>query len=132
MHIEHLNNPIELAVAGMRAHNRSVNTVYRNITNASVTDVGNGKPYRRQEPVFEMDENGMVRVEEFKSDMSNFIRVYQPSHPNADANGYVQMPNVNVATEMISLNEATRSYEANVAILKRYQQVSETALELLR
>jgi flagellar basal-body rod protein FlgC len=58
--------------------------------------------------------------------------VLDPGNPMADENGYVAMPNVSLPVEMINMNIATKMYQANVAILKRYQQMLETTLELLR
>jgi flagellar basal-body rod protein FlgC len=65
-------------------------------------------------------------------DTSDYYRIFDPGNPNADDQGYVAMPNVNVATEMMNLTVAARTYQANAAILKRYQQMVENALELLR
>jgi flagellar basal-body rod protein FlgC len=64
--------------------------------------------------------------------MSDFHRIFDPGNPNADEKGYVLMPNVNVPIEMMNLTVATRAYQANAAILKRYQQMVETTLELLK
>jgi flagellar basal-body rod protein FlgC len=64
--------------------------------------------------------------------MSDFQKILNPGHPNADENGYVSMPNVHLPVEMINLNVAARTYQANAAILKRYQQMVETTLELLK
>jgi flagellar basal-body rod protein FlgC len=64
--------------------------------------------------------------------MSDFQKILDPGNPGADEQGYVTMPNVNMPTEMINLNIATRVYQANAAVLKRYQQMVETTLELLR
>jgi flagellar basal-body rod protein FlgC len=71
-------------------------------------------------------------VEKIAQDNSPFPELFDPTHPDADSNGYVRMPNVNLPTEMINLTIATRAYQANAAILKRYQQIVDTALELLR
>ena len=75
---------------------------------------------------------GGVEVEELVEDEGNFLEFYDPGHPEADAAGYVLMPNVNLPREMINLTLATKAYQANAAILKRYQQTVETTLELLR
>jgi len=71
-------------------------------------------------------------MEEFAEDMSDFQSILKPGHPQADENGYVSMPNVDLPVEMINLNLATRAYRANAAILKRYQRMVDTTLELLR
>ena len=64
--------------------------------------------------------------------MSDFLQIYDPSNPKADKNGYVAMPNVDLPREMINLNIATRVYQVNVAVLKRYQRMVDNTLELLR
>jgi flagellar basal-body rod protein FlgC len=80
----------------------------------------------------EGDGIGGVSIDEIVPDMSDFQKVLDPGNPNADAQGYVMMPNVNLPIEMINLTIATRSYQANAAVLKRYQRMVETTLELLR
>ena len=65
-------------------------------------------------------------------DQSDFQQIFSPGHPNANEEGYVNMPNVEVHQEMINLNIATRAYQANAALLKRYQSAVDAALELLR
>ncbi len=64
--------------------------------------------------------------------MSDFPKKLDPGHPEADEHGYVTMPNVNLPIEMMNLTIAMRAYQANAAILKRYQTMVETTLELLR
>jgi flagellar basal-body rod protein FlgC len=64
--------------------------------------------------------------------MGDFQRIFDPGNPKADKQGYVMMPNVHLPIEMMNLTVAARAYEANAAILKRYQQMVETTLELLR
>ncbi len=73
-----------------------------------------------------------VSLSKIVEDMGDFNRVFDPGSPQADEQGYVSMPNVNLPIEMINLNMATRAYQANAAILKRYQRMMETTLELLR
>jgi flagellar basal-body rod protein FlgC len=126
--------PIDIAISGLRAQERNINVISSNVANAQTTDTGNGQPYRRQEAVFKLDGDGIggVKLDELSSDMSDFQQILKPGHPNADAQGYVSMPNVNVPIEMMSLNVAARAYEANTAVLKRYQTMVETTLELLR
>ncbi|MEA3368156.1 MAG: flagellar basal body rod C-terminal domain-containing protein, partial [Planctomycetota bacterium] len=63
---------------------------------------------------------------------SNFRQVLMPGHPDADKDGFVQMPNVDLPVEMMNLTIASRAYQANVAVLKRYQDMVETTVELLR
>ena len=108
----------------------SPNTSY----NAQTTNAGKGEPYRRLEAKFkaEKDDVAGVELERIAKDMSEFVRVLEPGNPDADVNGYVTMPNVSLPIEMMNLTIATRAYQANAAVLKRYQQMVDTTLELLR
>ncbi len=126
--------PIDIAISGMRAQNKSISAIFSNVANSRTTDNGKGEPYRRLEAIFKaMDgELGGVMVEELEEDMSAFKKLYQPGHPAADGQGFVQMPNINLPSEMVNLTIATKAYQANAAILRRYQQIVENALELLR
>ncbi len=125
--------PIEIAVSGMRASNRQMEVVGSNIANIQTTDAGNGQPYRRLIPEFKTGKDGgTVEVDGVIKDMSDFQRVLNPGHPAADEDGYVAMPNVDWPTEMVNLNVASRTYQANAAVLKRYQRMVDSSLELLR
>ncbi len=126
--------PIDIAVSGLRAGSKRMEVISSNVANARSTDNGNGEPYRRLEAVFKTDGDGLggVILDEVAADMSDFQMVLKPGHPDADEQGYVTMPNVQLPVEMIDLNRATRAYQANVAVLKRYQQMVESTLELLR
>jgi flagellar basal-body rod protein FlgC len=134
MEVNNTFGPVDIATSGLRAHRQQIEVISSNVANARTTDVGNGKPYRRLEATFEAEDDGIsgVNLDEIFPDMSDFHRIYDPGNPNADENGYVAMPNVNVPIEMMNLNIATRAYQANAAILKRYQQMVETTLELLK
>ena len=105
-----------------------------NVANVQSTDDGNGQPYRRLEAILKTDSDGLggVSLGEIMTDMSDFLRILKPGHPDADEQGYVTMPNVKLPIEMMNLNIAARAYQANTAILRRYQQMVETTLELLK
>jgi flagellar basal-body rod protein FlgC len=134
MEINNTFGPIDISISGMRAQEKNIGIISSNVANAQTTDNGKGEPYRRLEAVFKTAEEGLsgVNLEEIAADMSDFQRVLKPGHPYADEQGYVMMPNVNVPIEMINLNIATRVYQANAAVLKRYQRMVETTLELLK
>jgi flagellar basal-body rod protein FlgC len=134
MKIDNQFDPIDIAMSGIKAQAQSIKVISSNVANAQTADNGNGQPYRRLETLFERndDDLGPVSFDEVTADMSQFPKVLKPGHPMADADGYVNMPNVSMPTEMMNLNQAARSYQANVAILKRYQRVVETSLELLK
>jgi flagellar basal-body rod protein FlgC len=134
MEIDRTFGPIDIAVSGMRAQGRHIEVISSNIANARTTDAGNGQPYRRLEAVLKTQDEGIsgVILDEIMEDMSEFQKLFDPGNPRADEHGYVVMPNVNLPIEMMNLTIATRTYQANAAVLKRYQQMVETALELLR
>ncbi len=126
--------PIDIALSGMRAQNKSIGVISSNVANAQSTDDGDGSAYRRLEAIFRAadDEIGGVILDEIAADMSELPRILKPGHPDADKQGYVAMPNVDLPVEMVNLTMAARAYQANVAVMKRYQRMVESTLELLR
>jgi flagellar basal-body rod protein FlgC len=127
-------SPIDIAISGLRAQSKNMEVISSNVANAQSTDNGNGQPYRRLEAVLKANNDGIggVSLEEIVGDKSEFPKIFKPGNPNADGQGYVSMPNVQVPVEMMNLTVASRAYQANTAILKRYQEMVETTLELLR
>lgn len=126
---------VDIAVSGLRAESLRMNIIARNIANANTSRTESGQPYRRQQVVLGTEQEAMagVSVEEVAMDMLNpFKRVYQPGHPDADKDGYVLMPNVDLPVEMMHMMAASRAYQANAAVLKRYQEMVNVTLELLR
>ena len=133
MNIDNFFGPIDIAISGLKAQGKQMEVISSNVANARTSDAGKGEPYRRLEATFKSDGDlGGVELDRIVQDMSDFLRVYDPGNPQADGDGYVAMPNINLPTEMINLNIATRVYQANVAVLKRYQRMVENTLELLR
>jgi flagellar basal-body rod protein FlgC len=134
MRIENNIGPIDIAVSGLRAQNKMMETISSNIANARTTDAGKGEPYRRLEAIFKTQKDNIsgVEVQRISKDMSEFAEVLDPGNPKADKNGYVKMPNVSIPVEMMNLSMATRTYQANAAVLRRYQQMVDVTLELLR
>ncbi len=125
---------IDIALSGMKAQTKQMETIASNVANARTTDAGDGQPYRRLEAIFKSSGEGMsgVEIEEVAQDTSEFEMIYEPGHPKANSQGYVTMPNVKLPVEMMNMTLASRTYQANTAILKRYQEIVNTALELLR
>lgn len=123
---------IDIAMSGLKAYNKQMKAISSNIANIRTTDAGNGEPYRRIEAMFKADGSGGVEISDLIEDKSDFQSILNPGHPNADADGFVLMPNVNMTTELINLNMASRAYQANAAIMKRYQKMVETSLGLLK
>ena len=133
MEVHNSLGPIDIAISGMEAQNKRIEIISSNVANAQTNEAGNGEPYRRLEAAFKSNgEIGGVELDEIFADNSEFLKVSDPGNPLADENGYISMPNVNLPVEMMNLNMATRAYQANIATLKRYQQMMETTLELLK
>jgi len=115
-----------------------MDAIANNIANAESTRTSEGGPYRRQTVTFRaVYENslgnpapGGVRVESVTTDPSDFRLVHDPSHPDADANGYVKMPNVNIVEEMVDMISATRAYEANITAMNATKSMINAALDM--
>jgi flagellar basal-body rod protein FlgC len=136
---------MDISASGLRAQRLRMDVIAENIANAEATRTPEGGPYRRQEVVLEASGGtwrktraGLaspargVQVAEIVPDPTPPQRVYDPGHPDADAEGYVRMPNVNVPTEMVDLLAATRAYEANTAAFRAARDMEQGALELLK
>jgi flagellar basal-body rod protein FlgC len=134
MTVHNVLGPVDIAVSGMRAQDRHMEVISSNIANARTADSGQGQPYRRLETIFRTQTEGVsgVVVDQIVPDKSAMQRIYDPGNPKADKSGYITMPNVHLPVEMMNLTLASRSYQANAAVLKRYQKMVETTLELLR
>ena len=133
MNVDNFFSPLDISISGLKAQGKQMEVISSNVANARTSDAGKGEPYRRLEASFKSDGDlGGVELDKILPDMGDFLRVYDPGNPQADGDGYVAMPNINLPTEMINLNIATRVYQVNVAVLKRYQRMVENTLELLR
>jgi flagellar basal-body rod protein FlgC len=130
----------DIAVSGLKAQRVRMNVIANNIANAFTTRTPEGGPFRRQLAVFRGEQIGPmstkaafgVRTPMIMSDPSPFRFVYDPEHPDADGNGYVAYPNVNIAVEMVNLVAAQRAYEANVAVLSSERRMDQKALEIIQ
>ena len=129
-----------IAATGLRAQRIRMNVIANNIANAQTTRTLNGGTFRRQMVVFEGANLGSslrpdsfgVRVKAIVPDNSPLRTVYDPSHPDADANGIVAYPNVNLAVEMINLVSALRAYEANIDTMLSMRRMTQKALEIIQ
>ncbi|HBT65018.1 MAG TPA: flagellar basal body rod protein FlgC [Ruminococcaceae bacterium] len=137
---------LNIGGSGLSAQKTRMNIISQNIANASTTRTENGETYRRklvtlQEDVLNdfgavlEDENNRIQVSgvtvaAVMDDMTDFKAVYNPSHPDADENGYVMMPNVDTTTEMVEMIEASRSYEANVTAFNAIKLMATKALDI--
>jgi flagellar basal-body rod protein FlgC len=128
--------PIDIAISGLKAQCRNMEIISSNVANARTSDAGHGEPYRRLEAVMKTNSSpeslGGVSLVDVLPDKGEFARVLDPGNPQADAQGYIKMPNVDIPIEMMNLALASRTYQANAAVLKRYQTMVDTSLELLR
>ncbi|NLY11502.1 MAG: flagellar basal body rod protein FlgC [Firmicutes bacterium] len=130
-----------ISASGLTAERVRMDTIANNLANANTTRTEDGGPYRRQVPVFAMIEandpkaivKGQgVKVVEIVSDQAPPRMVYDPQHPDANADGYVAMPNVHVVKEMVDLISATRAYEANITAINSAKAMAQKALEIGR
>ncbi len=143
-----------IAASGMTAQRIRTDVISQNIANVNTTRTSDGTPYVRKQvvftekgqtatsfaEVFAMTRNGRagiagngVKVTSIEEDTSkDMSMVYDPSHPDADENGYVTYPNVNVVQEMTDLIDATRSYEANVTAFNAGKSMAGKGLEIGR
>jgi len=118
-----------------------------NIANAETTRTEDGGPYRRKVPVFQEKLNNQmngsdsvfgndsregVEVRMIREDQSPFRLEYRPSHPDADTDGYLRLPNVSIMTEMIDMIDASRAYEASVQAISNYKNMAASALDISR
>jgi flagellar basal-body rod protein FlgC len=127
-----------IAASGLRAQAGRMRVLSENIANAdSTAAAAGGDPYRRKIPTFtsELDRNLQARtlkMGRISQDQSEFRFKYDPSHPAADANGNVKLPNVNALVEMTDLREAQRSYEANLNVVTATRRMIQRTLDILR
>ena len=146
-----LFQPFDIAATGMTAQRFRMDVIAENIANVSTTRTENGGPYRRKIVTFQEKQlkagvpsfkhilkdstaaymgNG-VKVSKVSEDTeTDFIMAYDPSHPDADENGYVRYPNVNTGTEMTNLIDASRSYEANVTAFQAIKSMATTGIQV--
>jgi flagellar basal-body rod protein FlgC len=141
---------LDISASALTAQRLRMDVIAQNIANSSTTRAENGMPYRRKMVVFEEKKGGNdfsgvlskeasknnpgngVRVTAIIEDPTPYKRVYDPGHPDADEEGYVNMPNVDVVVEMLNMISASRAYEANVTALNTSKNMAVKALEIGR
>jgi flagellar basal-body rod protein FlgC len=136
---------IDSAASGLTAERLRMDLISNNIANVNTTRTAEGGPYRRQLAVFapregkasfgevlsqKMDAGDGVRVVGITRDNAPNRKVYDPGHPDANAEGYVEMPNVNIVSEMVDMITASRAYEANVTSVNTAKSMALKALEI--
>src|SRR3954447_272995 len=138
---------LSVSASGMAAQRLRAELLVENLANAETTRTPDGGPYRRKDVVFEsatvespcasvfqaeVQAVGGVAVSEVVTDMRDPERRYLPGHPDADKDGYVAIPRVNAAEDMVDLMGASRSYQANVAAIGAVKDMIQRSLDLMR
>jgi flagellar basal-body rod protein FlgC len=139
---------MEISASALTAQRLRMNVTAENLANAETTKTADGTPYRRKEAIpgsggfgAQLSKAmgggsgvapGGVQAAAITEDATGGKLVYDPSHPDADAQGYVRMPNVDTVTEMVDLIDAQRAYEANVTAMSASKQMFAKTLEILR
>jgi flagellar basal-body rod protein FlgC len=143
---------LEISASGLTAERLRMDVTAENLANAQTTRGADGNPYRRKEVTLaavpgnggfgaQLSKamgggsgvaSGGVQASAITEDATDGKLVYDPSHPDADEQGYVRMPNVDTVTEMVDLIDAQRAYEANVTAMSASKQMFAKTLEILR
>lgn len=133
-----LKTALDVSASGLRAQSLRMRVIAENLANAnSVAETPGGTPYTRKVVNFkaELDRKSgadAVSVTGISQDTSAFPTVYQPGNPAADANGYVQLPNVNPIIEAADMKAAQRSYEANLNAIEAAKAMTMRTIDLLK
>ena len=133
-----LSDVFTIAGAGMQAQSSRMKVVAENIANAATTPSSpNQKPYQRQVVTFKTEfdrANGVekVKVSGVQKDRSEFVKKYDPSHPAADAQGFVQTPNVKPIMESMDMREAQRAFDANLNVIEATRAMMMRTIDLLK
>ena len=134
----------DIAASGLKAQRTRLNTISSNMANAETTSTPEGGPYKKKSVVFQSEpvsfKNQLsqslnnhaegVKIAKIIEDNEPLQQIYNPSHPDANEEGYVGMPNVSVLKEMVDMMSATRSYEANTTVIKSAKRMAMKALEI--
>ncbi len=143
-----LFSAISVSASGMEAQRTRAELLVENLANSETTRTAEGGPYRRKDAVFQTDtpelpfhsvfaaqlndQNQGVSVSEITVDTREPEKHYQPGHPDADKDGYVAMPRVNPAEDMVDLIGASRTYQANVAAISAVKDMIQRSIDLFR
>ena len=141
-------NSIQTSSSGLSAQRLRMNLISGNLANVNTTRTREGGPYRRKEAIFAAkpmesvfnkiltdrlkNQTTGVQVDRIYEDPSPPLMKYDPSHPDANAKGYVAMPNINPMEEMVNMISASRGFEANVTAIKAAKEMALKALEIGR
>jgi len=145
MGIDNMFSVFDISGSGLSAERVRMNVIANNIANANATETPEGGPYRREQVEFSSllskamknsdikgaERLGGVKVQQIVKSTEPFNKVYIPGHPKADANGFVNMPNVSVMMEMVDMVTASRAYEANLAVINSSKDMNNKALSII-
>lgn len=130
------NAAMAVAASALKAQQSRMRVIAENIANAESTAPTSGAdPYRRQVPVFraqQMDGATGVVLAEVRPDQGDFRLEYDPTHPAANAEGYVKRPNVDSLIEAMDMREAQRAYEANLNVIETARAMEQRTLDILK
>jgi flagellar basal-body rod protein FlgC len=133
---------MEVAASGLTAERGRMNLIASNLANAHTTKGADGTPYKRVDPIFKahavnassfdpvLRNVSEVELAGTRTDTTPGQLVYDPSHPDANPQGYVEYPNVNVVTEIVNLMTASRAYEAGVTSIESIKSMARSALKI--
>ncbi|MFK7898861.1 MAG: flagellar basal body rod protein FlgC [Myxococcota bacterium] len=132
----------DIAVSGMRAQRTRMTVTASNIANAQTTRTPEGGPYRRRDPVFQPESVGSgfgsslekklraVEVSSIQKDSRDPITRYLPSHPDANDQGFVEFPNVNLVEEQANLVGSSRAFQANLLVMQKVRGMAEALMRV--
>jgi flagellar basal-body rod protein FlgC len=135
---------MDISASALSAQNRRMAIIATNIANAESMVTPEGGPYRRREVTFatvmrdamdapsSAEQVGGVKIDSVSVSREPLQSVYDPQHPMASKDGFVQRPNINVTREMVDMVSAQRSYEANLSAMKAYREMQRGALSILK
>lgn len=131
---------VDIVGSALTAERYRTDVILQNISNAKTLETESGEPYRRKQVVFEErpltfqqaleGAKGGVQISEVVESDREFTKVYDPDHPKADEEGYVEYPNVDTTEEMIDLMEASNAYDANLTVFSLLKAMINKALEM--
>ena len=132
---------MDIAASGLSAQRVRMNTIASNLANAQTTRTEDGTPFRRMDPLFKaqelnntgaMAQKGVskVEVDRIVRDPRQGLLVHDPAHPDANAGGYVEYPNIQVVEEMVNMITASRAYEAGVSSIQSIKSMARSAVDI--
>lgn len=133
---------MDVSASALKAQRIRLNTISSNLANVETTSTPEGGPYKKKSVYFQTKEMPFkdhmersiqgVEVTKIVEDTAEPRKIYDPAHPDAAEDGYVEMPNISVIKEMVDMMSATRSYEANTTVIKSAKRMALKALEIGR